>query len=146
MSKTLAKFTANLIAPCGINCGVCRAHLRQRNSCPGCRAADGCRPKTRVVCKIKTCETLANGKLEYCSSACEQFPCAVLLHLDKRYRTKYGCSPVENVLNIQKLGMPKFLGNEAEKWTCPQCGGLLCMHHPLCPACGYAWHPLPAST
>ncbi len=135
-----------LIAPCGINCGVCRAHLRQKNSCPGCRGDDANKAKTCVNCKIKTCEILAKGKFEYCSSSCEEFPCLVLLRLDKRYRTKYGCSPVQNLLNIPKLGMPKFLRNEAIKWTCPQCGGLLCMHVPLCPACGYAWHPQTAAT
>ncbi len=135
-----------LIAPCGLNCGVCRAHLRPKNSCPGCRADDAGKAKTCVICKIKTCATLASGKLEYCSAQCQEFPCAVLLHLDKRYRAKYGCSPVENLLAIQKLGLTRFLRTEMKKWTCPECGGLLCMHEPLCPACGFAWHREMAST
>ncbi len=137
---------ANLIAPCGINCAVCRAHLRPKNSCPGCRADDAGKAKTCVLCKIKTCEIMRSAKLEYCTSGCDQFPCGVLLHLDKRYRTKYGCSPVENLLSIQKQEMSKFLRKEVRKWTCPQCGELLCMHDPLCPACGYAWHAELAST
>ncbi len=137
--------TVNLIAPCGINCGVCRAHLRAKNTCPGCRAEDADKPKTRVICKIKTCETFVKSKLDYCFE-CDQFPCAVLLHLNKRYRTKYSTSPVANLLAIHKRGMSKLLRNEAKKWTCRQCSGLLCMHDPFCPACGHAWHGDVAST
>src|SRR5512142_1294853 len=129
----------NLIAPCGINCAVCRAHLRARNPCPGCRAEDADKPKTGVVCKIKTCAKMATGKLEDCS-ACGEFPCGVLLHLDKRYRLKYATSPVENLRIIKMIGAAKFVKDEALKWTCPQCGAVLCMHQPQCGSCGYAWH------
>ncbi len=128
-----------LIAPCGINCSVCRAHQRERNPCPGCRAPDASKPKTRVICKIKTCQTLRQRTLEFCS-ACEQFPCAPVLHLDKRYRTKYAASPVENLLTIKKIGLEKFVRKEARKWACPRCGETLCMHDPECPSCGYRWH------
>lgn len=138
-AKPAKSGTPNLIAPCGINCGVCRAHLRAENACPGCRADDAGKPKTRVVCKIKTCQALLQGKLNYCVD-CDRFPCAVLLHLDKRYRTKYGASPVENLHSIQRKGLSKFMRDEAKKWTCPQCGGLLCMHEPHCLSCGYAWN------
>lgn len=138
MTETKTK-SINLIAPCGINCAVCRAHLRQRNPCPGCRADDADKPKTRVVCKIKTCEKLMSGGFEYCS-ACGDFPCTVVLHLDKRYRLKYATSPVQNLSSIQKGGLARFLCTEARKWTCPQCGGTLCMHAPECPSCGYRWN------
>ncbi len=129
----------NLIAPCGLNCRVCRAHLRQRNPCPGCRADEADKPKTRVICKIKTCPTLINRKLEFCSG-CDEFPCAVLLHLDKRYRTRYATSPVQNLFSIQKIGLSRFTRGELKKWTCPECGELLCMHEPQCMSCGYTWH------
>lgn len=141
MTKNLSKTVAiRLIAPCGINCGVCRAYLRPKDSCPGCRMDAPNKRKTCVMCKIKTCETMAKGKLAFCSPGCDQFPCAVVLRLDKRYRAKYGCSPVENLRTIEKQGISKFLRNESKKWACPQCGGLLCMHDPLCPSCGFAWH------
>ena len=128
----------NLIAPCGLNCTVCRAHMRQKNPCPGCRADDASKPKTRVICKIKTCPTLVQGHLEFCSG-CDEFPCANLLHLDQRYRSKYGTSPVENLLSIRKKSLSKFTRDDIKKWTCPQCSALLCMHEPECMSCGYAW-------
>lgn len=137
--KTLNRTELNLIAPCGLNCGVCRAYLRPRNACPGCRGDDTVKAKTCVTCRIKMCKTLARGRLEYCSPVCSDFPCERLMHLDKRYRLKYGASPVENLRQIEKAGLAKFLRGEAAKWACPQCGETLCMHQPTCAACGYAW-------
>ncbi len=39
----------------------------------------------------------------------EVFPCDNLRVLDDRYRTKYGMSMVENLLQIQAKGMGQFL-------------------------------------
>ena len=127
------------IAPCGINCRLCRAYGRERNPCPGCRVEDASKPKTRLMCRIKTCENMLQGKIEYCFD-CGDFPCARLMHLDKRYRTKYGTSVIDNLLNLRKIGIKKFIKNENKKWTCPRCGAMLCMHEPQCLSCGFAWH------
>jgi len=35
--KASEDFKSSLIAPCGIYCGVCYAHLREKNKCFGCR-------------------------------------------------------------------------------------------------------------
>ena len=129
----------DLIAPCGLNCAVCIGHLRSRNTCPGCRIEDRPKPKTRVICLIKTCEKRLSGEVENCAD-CSQFPCFYLARLDKRYRTKYGTSPVENLLRIKDIGIDRYLAEEQQKWTCPECGGLLCMHKPQCLSCGYAWN------
>lgn len=123
-----------LIAPCGINCGVCRGHLRERNKCAGCRASDADKPKTRTQCKIKTCEVLVSGKAKYCFE-CENFPCESLKHLDKRYRTKYGMSVIENLQDIKNYGIIFFLENEKAKWTCKECGGVICVHTGKCSSC-----------
>ena len=29
-----------LIAPCGMDCGLCMGYLREKNTCGGCRAGD----------------------------------------------------------------------------------------------------------
>jgi hypothetical protein len=29
-----------LVAPCGMNCGICIAYLREKNKCPSCRGDD----------------------------------------------------------------------------------------------------------
>src|SRR5512143_3703681 len=133
MSRT-NPFSPDLVAPCGIDCRVCRAYGREKNPCPGCRADDASKPKTRVICKIKTCEHIAKGQVEYCFE-CGEFPCAHLLNLDKRYRTRYGTSVVANLTSIKNPGMQSFLERESEKRTCPGCGAPLCMHQPQCLSC-----------
>jgi hypothetical protein len=130
----------DLIAPCGINCRLCRAYARDKKACPGCRSKDVTfKSNSCVTCKIKNCETLVNGKLQYCFD-CNQFPCERLIHLDKRYKTRYGTSTIDNLVSIRENGITRFIEHENKKWTCPQCGTLLCMHKPQCLVCGYVWH------
>ncbi len=128
-----------LIAPCGMNCRLCIAYVREKNPCPGCQADDADKPKTRVVCRIKTCERIADGKTKYCFS-CDSLPCARLKHLDKRYRTKYGMSMLENLESIRDSGIRRFVASEKERWMCPQCGEIICVHKPQCLSCGHKWH------
>ena len=136
-SKTNAIRTS-LIAPCGMNCRLCVAYTREKNPCPGCRGDDSVKPKTRVVCRIKTCVKIVQGKVRYCLG-CDRFPCDRLNHLDTRYRTKYGMSMINNLTQIKKLGVRSFIKNEKKKWTCPECGQLLCVHKPQCLFCGHKW-------
>jgi hypothetical protein len=131
--------TPELIAPCGINCRLCRAYVRDKKACPGCRGDATIKLKSCVLCKIKNCEKLAQGNLEYCFE-CNEFPCARLTHLDKRYRTKYATSPIGNLTRIQETGILNFVENENKKWACPECGAMICMHQPQCLTCGYIWH------
>lgn len=126
---------SQLIAPCGMNCSICRAYLRKRNRCPGCRAEDKDKPLSRVLCKIKTCPYLAQYTFTFCHE-CENFPCFELSRLDKRYRTKYCMSMIENLENIHLNGLDQFLENEKSRWACPQCGETICVHKGECSSCG----------
>jgi hypothetical protein len=140
--KTTA-IPADLIAPCGMNCRFCWAHIRQRNACPGCLRPDGegdPAGKCRTTYRIKNCEHLAVGKSRYCSDRCGSFPCARLKQLDKRYRTKYGMSMIANLNQIREVGIRQFVRNEKAKWLCPKCGKLICVHKPACLSCGHPWH------
>jgi hypothetical protein len=128
-----------LIAPCGINCNLCRAFQREKNKCPGCRDDRTIKLKTCVTCRIKNCSKLTTGRKQYCF-ACTEFPCERLKHLDKRYRRKYGTSVIENLLCIKNIGINKFIKSENKKWKCPECGGIICMHKPDCVLCGYTWN------
>jgi hypothetical protein len=124
-----------LIAPCGMNCGICMAYLREKNRCFGCRAPDDGKSVTRTRCKIKTCGIIKKSKAKYCYT-CGEFPCANLKHLDKRYRTKYNMSMVENLNNIKEHGINRFLKAEKIRWKCPHCGGTINVHRGICVACG----------
>ncbi|MFH2039893.1 MAG: DUF3795 domain-containing protein [Chloroflexota bacterium] len=137
MSTNLAK--KDLVAPCGINCRLCYAFIREKNHCPGCRGDDFLKMKSCLACKIKNCEKFKERNYQYCFE-CDDFPCSRLKHLDKRYRTKYGTSVIENLDSIKNNGVNEFVISDQAKWTCPECGGMLCMHKPECFSCGYLWN------
>ena len=123
-----------LIAPCGINCALCTGYQRKKNACPGCR--QGALPNTSCQkCVIKNCETVQKSASGFCFE-CETFPCARMKALQKRYRTKYKTDIFKNLDSIKTDGMDAFLQNQAEIWTCPACGALLCMHRSVCLHCG----------
>lgn len=125
----------SLIAPCGMNCSICMAYLRERNKCPGCRGPDDNKPISRTGCKIKNCTAFRKDEALFCFE-CEDFSCKRLKSLDKRYRTKYHMSMIENLENIKKLGIEGFLENERTRWTCSKCGGTICVHRGCCYSCG----------
>ena len=129
-----AAIDPKLIAPCGMNCAVCMGYLRPKNRCDGCNGEDRTKLKACSVCRIKNCAKLGDGA-QYCF-ACEQFPCARLKHLDKRYRTNYGMSMIDNLHAIEKKGIAAFVKGEARRWQCPQCGARLSVHRDTCLACG----------
>lgn len=133
--ETLNKIS--LIAPCGMNCGICLAYLREKNKCPGCRGKDVDKPIYCIRCKIKNCEFLQRDKAKYCFQ-CSSFPCARLKQLDKRYRTRYGMSMIENLEYIRGFGIRKFVASENARWACPDCGGTICVHRHRCRQCGKA--------
>ncbi len=137
-SRTQSLGSRALIAPCGMNCGLCRAFLRTRNSCPGCRGDDRGKPKTRVTCRIKTCEVRSREQRDFCTP-CGSFPCERLSRLDKRYRTNYGMSMIDNLKAIETKGLESFLKNEKVKWACPGCGETICVHESYCRGCNRKW-------
>lgn len=135
MHKT-SEITSFLIAPCGMNCGVCSAYLRERKPCPGCNGDDAKKSSTHcATCRIKNCENLKDITSGLCVD-CSKFPCARIKHIDKRYQTKYGMSMIENLETIQSLGMNAFVKQERSRWQCSKCGGILCVHRNVCPSCG----------
>jgi hypothetical protein len=126
-----------LIAPCGMNCGICKFHNREKNTCPGCSELLKKKPKTRFKCIVRGCEILKKRKWRYCSNKCDKYPCKRLKSLDKRYRTKYHMSMLENLECIKDNGIDAFLEKEKEKWICPMCGGIVTCHGGTCLKCGF---------
>ncbi len=62
----VSSIKSSLIAPCGMNCGICMAYLRVKNKCPGCRGTDINKSVAVVKCKIKNCNELKKNNLKYC--------------------------------------------------------------------------------
>ena len=126
--------TYSVIAPCGMNCGACLAYLRTKNKCPGCRNIVNDTSVSLSRCKIKNCEQLQNNHSKFCFN-CNEYPCKRLKNLDKRYRTKYHMSMIENLNDIKLFGIRKFVNNENTKRACQTCGGMICVHNGLCVNC-----------
>ena len=130
------ELTPDLIAPCGANCGICVAYFgyrmdgeKRKHSCPGCRSRQS-------LCAFikKQCFKLAANQIEYCFE-CTVFPCDRLNALDNRHRSKYGMSLIENLKYIRDNGVEQFLKYERERWGCPNCGNVICVHKQICYAC-----------
>ncbi len=136
----LGSMEEKLIAPCGMNCGVCISYLAMKNDlktkgfrksyCAGCLS----RGKNCTFMK-KQCDLLGKGLVRFCYD-CRDFPCRRLKSLDKRYRTFYHMSMIENLEYINKKGIEEFLEKETAKWQCSECGSLICCHNGLCFNCG----------
>lgn len=129
-----------LIAPCGMNCALCSSYLAMKNDLKSTGIMKtycaGCRPRGKNCAFMKkNCELLGEGKVQYCHE-CAEFPCRRLKQLDKRYRTNYRMSMIENLTYIKEHGIDKFLKKEEEKWRCPECGGTICCHNGICYRCG----------
>lgn len=132
------KMLVKQIAPCGMNCQLCYATMREKRQCPGCLGGNQNKSNSCILCRIHNCIKLKKKTVKYCFS-CDVFPCFRLKQLDKRYRAKYGMSMIENLNHIREHGIRKFIHYETARWTCPSCGTMLCVHCPDCPECGHTW-------
>jgi len=122
---------AQHIAPCGMNCRLCIGFIREKNRCDGCMTENS---KCSRKCIIRFC-VKRKPKDKYCFS-CDSFPCTRLKNLDKRYRTNYGMSMINNLNNIKEQGIRKFIKIENSNWVCPGCGEIYCIHRTQCINCG----------
>ncbi|MDD2315696.1 MAG: DUF3795 domain-containing protein [Proteiniphilum sp.] len=128
-----------LIAACGMNCGLCIGYLREKKPCSGCSLIkDANMPQACRSCKIVNCDLLASTESGFCFD-CEKYPCSRLKMLDKRYRTKYGMSMIENLAYIKDQGLDEFIKHEQEKWKCKVCGAGLSVHRKFCLQCKTAY-------
>ena len=128
-----------LVAPCGMNCNVCAAYLAVTHDVKskGLRMmyCIGCRPRNKPCAFLKKrCDRLRNGNVNYCYE-CPTFPCDGLSAIDKRYRTQFRMSEIENLRLIRDEGIEAFLKAEERKWKCPKCGGVMSCHNGLCFSC-----------
>lgn len=128
------KFNENQVAPCGMNCGTCIAYLREKNKCPGCRVISDDKAVSVKKCIIPHCPSLEETKSKFCYE-CAKYPCRRLKQLDKRYRTNYRTSFIENLQLIKEQGIKNFLDFESRRRSCLKCGSVLCVHRTHCLYC-----------
>ncbi len=129
----------DLIAPCGMNCSLCinfqATTLELKKKGFNRKYCQGCIPRGENCTHMgDSCELLRTGAVRFCYK-CDEFPCKRLKALDKRYRTKYHMSMIENLQYIKENGMDAFLKKQEETWKCQRCGGAICCHNGLCLSC-----------
>ena len=125
----------SLIAPCGMNCGICMAYIRKDGKCSGCHGDDINKSTYILKCVIRNCEKIKINKSGFCYE-CSEHPCKRLKQLDKRYRNKYSMSMIENLESIKEIGLSAFVEKEEARWQCLKCGGVICVHRGYCFNCG----------
>jgi hypothetical protein len=135
------KFTPEQIAPCGMNCGVCKAYLAYTRGVPKKKGSvshcSGCRVRDKNCAFIKRdCPRRVGRQLSFCYQ-CPDMPCERLVKLDKLYQIRYGMSMIENQKTIRDTGMEEFLKSQREKYRCPSCGDVVSVHDGKCYKCGY---------
>ena len=135
----------NLAAPCGLYCGTCRQYLvkkknqfEQRGLKQGC---DGCRIRFKKCAFIRRdCPSLLKKEIDFCSE-CEKFPCQNLKKLSKGYVERWSVNLIENLKRIKEIGADKWLKEQEKLYTCPKCGGEICIHDTECFDCGKIFNP-----
>jgi hypothetical protein len=130
----------NLAAPCGFYCGTCRHYLARskgllkekglKAGCVGCRIKD----KNCAFIK-KKCSLIRKNELDFCFE-CDNFPCENLTKLHERHLRDDNISMIDNLRRIKEIGAKKWLKEQEEKWSCPECGGNVCVEDGECYDCG----------
>ncbi len=130
--------TAEMIAPCGLDCSLCKRALAAEDPCPGCHGPNENKPEfCAKKCGIILCRKRKENGYAYCDE-CPDYPCADVQEKEDRYTSKYPLyeSPVKNLRAIREDGMEKFLENERSQWTCGECGHVVSVHTGICSGCG----------
>jgi len=122
-----------MIAPCGVNCLACSAHLDSKNPSPGCRAP------VELITR-KSCRNCVKKKCVYDKDLhgcfeCSRFPCSRIKSLNARYQQNYGVDMVQNGYDA-KQDMDAFMLAQRERFLCKSCGGVIDQHHRRCSECG----------
>lgn len=130
--KMPEKIDSEMFAPCGMNCLVCYKHCYHKKPCAGCLRSDQGKPEHCRKCRIKDC--IREKGYQFCYE-CASYPCKQIKSLEKSYNTRYHASLMENSRMVREYGMTEFLRQQMEKYTCPECGGIISIHDGECSEC-----------
>jgi hypothetical protein len=128
MEHSIINDRLTLVAPCGIDCGICELHLvkpedelyqslvlrgipEEKLPCPGCRAVEGNCPVKPTVCDTWKC--IKENELEFCSG-CTDFPCNKLQPAADRANVLPHNLKVFNLCKINQVGLIAFTQESAE--------------------------------
>lgn len=118
----------NMVAPCGMDCGICEMHTCEENSplynrliergipkesipCKGCRSILGMCPVIREKCQTFQC--ISGRKIEFCYE-CDEFPCRKLHPAADRAEMLPHNLKVFNLCTIKNSGLEEFIDRSTE--------------------------------
>jgi len=135
----------SIAAPCGLYCGTCRQYLLRKKDLLAKRGykrgCEGCRVRNKKCAFIRRdCPLLLKNELEFCYE-CDEFPCENLKKLDDLYQERYSVNLIGNLKRIEEIGLEKWLQEQEKLYTCPECGGEICVHDSECFDCGNKINP-----
>lgn len=136
-------FDEKMIGYCGLDCAICKRAHEPVDPCLGCKGPEENKYEyCRTQCEIMRCEHIKNHEYDFCIE-CPDFPCEGVMEKEARYAKKYVFreSPIQNLKAIQEKGMPAFLEEWKEQWTCPKCGDIISVHTGICKGCQTAYTP-----
>ncbi|MHA2123019.1 MAG: DUF3795 domain-containing protein, partial [Promethearchaeota archaeon] len=101
----------------------------------------GCRIRNKNCAFIRRdCPALRNNELEFCYE-CNNFPCQNLEKINETYTDRWSLSLIENLIRNKEVGVENWLQEQKELYTCPECGGEICIHDEECFDCGNKINP-----
>ena len=115
--STNKAFTAEMIAPCGLDCSLCMRALVGETPCPGCNGPDENKADyCKTQCGIIPCRKRKENGYRFCDE-CPDFPCGDVMEKEERYTSQYPLyeSPLENLRTIREKGMEVFLEQERKQ-------------------------------
>ena len=128
-----------LVAPCGMNCNICKWYLAFSRGVPKERGkvshCVGCRPRAKNCYIKRGCRILSKNQIQFCHE-CSDMPCKSLSHLEKRYNEHYETSLLGNLHELKEKGMEQFLKEQETRFKCPNCGDVVSVHDRKCYTCG----------
>ncbi len=128
-----------LVAPCGMNCGICSNYLAYKNDLNRSQCA-GCRPGNKKCSYLfEKCSGInhsleGNAGAKFCFE-CDQYPCKEINRMDRRYSENYRMSVKENLEYINKNGLAEFVDEQHKEHHCSKCNDLISIHNRKCFKC-----------
>jgi hypothetical protein len=118
----------DMVAPCGMDCGICEMHTCEENSplydrliergipkesipCKGCRTIKGMCPVIKEKCKTFMCYSGRN--INFCYE-CDEFPCRKLHPAADRAEILPHNLKIFNLCTIKNSGIEEFLDRSTE--------------------------------
>jgi hypothetical protein len=147
----------HLVAVCGTYCGACPLYI---NNQPGDKqkrnemferyagrpmntnlenlVCDGCLSDGHIAFHCKNCKMRLCAKdkpdVTRCSD-CRDFPCSRMTDFSKDGKLHHA-ELLDNLRNLQKMGIKDWTKNEQARWTCPECRNSLSWYDAVCSNCG----------